>query len=132
MGLPGRAVVVRFDAYVGTTTAAKASDVLPLMTSQAGDTVRGGRGFHLFQERLSVKDHAGDEVASLQYGGTAHGDRIMFEVKGERTPAFVELLRAAYEHRCARADSCVDVERPGAFEALLEPGFAPDLIGAAR
>lgn len=113
--------MVRFDAYVGTTTAAKAADVLPLMTSQAGDTVRGGRGFHRFLERLSVKDHAGDEVASLQYGGTAHGDRIMFEVKGERTPAFVELLRAAYEHRCSRADSCVDIERPGAFEALLEP-----------
>jgi hypothetical protein len=113
--------VVRFDAYVATTTAAKASDVLPWLARCAGDTVHMGKGFHTFSERIWVENHAGDQVASVCFGGTRQGDRIMVEVKGDRTPDVVEVLRGAFAHRCTRVDSCVDVERPGAFEALLVP-----------
>ena len=45
----------------------------------------------------------------------------MVEVKGERTPEVVERLRSRFPHRCTRVDSCVDFERPGAFEELLRP-----------
>lgn len=113
--------MVRFDAYSATTHALKPGDVLPWMFSMdRGDSVQQGRGFHTFAERLAVKNHAGDEVGSVSWGGR-QGDRIMVEVKGERTPEVVERLRAAAEHRCTRVDSCVDFERPGAFQAVLEP-----------
>jgi hypothetical protein len=45
----------------------------------------------------------------------------MVEVKGERSPAVVEALRALQPHRATRLDSCADEERPGAFEDLLGP-----------
>lgn len=45
----------------------------------------------------------------------------MVEVKGERAPEVVERLRSGFPHRCTRVDSCVDFERPGAFEELLGP-----------
>jgi DNA relaxase NicK len=60
----------------------------------------------------------------------------MLEVKGERTPEVVEALRSAYPHRCTRVDACIDFERPGAFEALLEPVLRAkrdfDLYGERR
>jgi hypothetical protein len=111
--------MVRFDAYTATTEALKHSDVLPWLF-RASDVLQEGRGFHTFGHRLSVKDEAGDEVGALQWGGR-QGARLMVEVKGERTPEVVERLRSVADHRCTRVDSCVDFERPGAFEALLEP-----------
>ena len=113
--------MVRFDAYSATTMGLKPADVVGWMFSMAGgDTVHQGRGFHTFGERVSVKNHAGDEVGAVQWGGR-QGERVMVEVKGERTPGVVERLRSACEHRCTRVDSCVDFERPGAFEELLGP-----------
>lgn len=111
--------MVRFDAYTATTAALKPHEVIPWVF-QPTDVLQEGRGFHTFGHRVAVKDAAGDEVASVQWGGR-HGDRLMFEVKGERTPEAVERLRRTAEHRCTRVDSCLDVERAGAFEDLLEP-----------
>jgi DNA relaxase NicK len=111
---------VRFDAYTATTTAAKPGDLLALL-HRHGDQVRQGKGFHTFGERCAVVDECGDQVGYVQWGGR-QGDRVMIEVKGERTPQVVEQLRAEVEqHRCTRVDSCLDVDRPGAFEALLGP-----------
>lgn len=53
--------------------------------------------------------------------GGRQAERVMLEVKGERSPTVVEALRARFDHRCTRMDSCVDFERPGAFLELLEP-----------
>lgn len=111
--------MVRFDAYSATTEALRPEQVVPWLF-HPGDSMQEGRGFHTFAHRLSVKDHAGDEVGSVAWGGR-QGDRIMVEVKGERTPQAVERLRSAAEHRCTRVDSCFDLEAPGAFESLLEP-----------
>jgi hypothetical protein len=111
--------MTRFDAYSATTTACSAAEAIPWLFSHPGDTVHQGRGFHTFAERVAVKDWAGDEVGSISFGGR-QADRVMIEVKGERTPQVVERLRAGLEsHRCTRVDSCVDFERPGAFEGLL-------------
>ena len=92
---------MRFDAYTATTTEATVSDV---MSASAGVfslftdmKLRQGKGFHQFGERLAIMEE-GHEVMAVQWGGN-HGDRIMVEVKGERTPAAVEAFRAAFPHR---------------------------------
>lgn len=112
-------MMLRFDAYTATTAALRPTDVLPWFFENGGASVHQGRGFHSFGDRLSVKDERGDEVGSVSYGGR-QGDRIMVEVKGEHTPGLVERIRAAGPHRCTRVDSCLDVDRPGAWEGLLE------------
>jgi len=113
--------MVRFDAYTCTTQAAKVTDVVPLLFGfTPTERIKQGKGFHTFGERISVADDSGSEVASVSFGGRQE-DRIMVEVKGERTPGVVERLRGAFPHRVTRVDSCVDFERPGAFEALLQP-----------
>jgi len=112
--------VVRFDAYTATTADASASDLVSLVYRH-GDDVKEGRGFHTFAHRVAVRNEWGEEVAGIQWGGATQGDRAMVEVKGDRTPEVVERLRSRFQHRCTRVDSCVDIERPGAFEALLDP-----------
>lgn len=111
--------MVRFDAYSATTVALKPDAVVPWVF-RPGDTMKEGKGFHTFGTRLSVQDDTGSEVGSVSWGGR-QGDRVMVEVKGERTPEVVERLRSAGEHRCTRVDSCADFEAPGAFESLLGP-----------
>lgn len=111
---------VRFDAYSATTQAANQSVLLGLLYHH-GDRLQEGKGFHTFGERVSVIDQDGEQSGYVQWGGR-QGDRVMIEVKGPRTPSVVEKLREQVEsHRCTRVDSCLDVDRPGAFEALLEP-----------
>lgn len=112
-------MLTRFDAYTATTRAATAQDLIS-MSWQLGDKIRHGRGHHGFAERASFTDHTGSEGGSVSWGGT-HGDLIMIETKGERTPVVVDRLRERFEHRCTRVDSCYDVEEEGAFLALLEP-----------
>lgn len=114
--------MVRFDAYTATTDAVKPQDVVPWFVQGHFDySLHQGRGFHTFAERVSMKDCTGDEVGAVSFGGR-QGDRIMIEVKGERTPEIVERIRQGAEsHRCTRVDSCVDFERSGAFEDLLKP-----------
>ncbi len=127
---------VRFDAYSATTTAAKPGELLGLVYPRfARDEVKHGKGFHTFEHRWSVRDGNGDEVAAVSHGGR-QGERCMLEVKGERSPEVVEALRSRFPHRCTRVDACVDFERPGAFEALLEPVLRAkeehDLYGERR
>jgi hypothetical protein len=111
--------MVRFDAYTATARGLDPSTAVAWLF-QPGDTMRQGRGFHTFAERLAVTDDTGSEVGSVSWGGR-QGDRVMVEVKGERSPAVVEALRGAAEHRCTRVDSCADFDAPGAFAALLGP-----------
>ena len=110
--------MVRFDAYTATTQALKPHDVIPWIF-RPGDTLKEGKGHHTFKDQLWVEDTWGDRVSSIQFGGR-QGDRVMVEVKGERTPEVVERLRSAAEHRCTRVDSCADFDELGAFERLLE------------
>ncbi|GAI87792.1 unnamed protein product [marine sediment metagenome] len=114
----------RFDAYTATFTGAKHGEVFGLLRERLGTAAwhsRLGKGFHTFQNRHAIQDESGAEVAAMQWGG-AQGDRIMVEVKGERTPIVVEGLREAFpNHRVTRVDSCVDFDHPGAFEELLRP-----------
>jgi hypothetical protein len=116
--------MVRFDAYTATAEGVKPSDVVGWFFEDAGGAsnlrVTMGRGFHTFGERLSLRDDTGQEVGAVAYGGR-QGERIMFEVKGERTPGLVERLRRSAEHRCTRVDACADFDRPGAWEELLAP-----------
>jgi hypothetical protein len=108
----------RFDAYTATGRGFRPEDVVGLLF-RPGRTLRQGRGFHQFGERVAVADDCG-EVGSVQWGGK-HGDLVMVEVKGENTPEVVDALRELGDHRCTRVDSCADFEAPGAFEALLGP-----------
>lgn len=112
--------MVRFDAYTATGMDFKPGDVLPFLFEAGGCSLTQGRGFQTFGERISVKNTSGDEMGSVSWGGR-QGERVMVEVKGERTPEVVERLRSAFPHRCTRVDSCVDFERPGAFDELLGP-----------
>jgi hypothetical protein len=112
-------MLTRFDAYTATTRAANYEDMVNVLF-HLGDKVRQGRGHHGFKERISVVSRCGTEAGSVSWGGT-HGNLIMIEAKGERTPEVVEQLRSKYEHRCTRVDSCYDIEEPGAFDKLLAP-----------
>ena len=109
----------RFDAYVATTRAARHDDLI-CMLLKGGDTHRQGRGHKGFEHRFACVGPDGAEAASVSWGGT-HGDLVMLEAKGERTPVIVERLRSRYEHRCTRVDSCYDVDEVGAFEKMLVP-----------
>jgi DNA relaxase NicK len=112
-------MAIRFDGYTATTLGAKPADLVALLM-RPGDVCVPGRGFHTFGERIAVKDHTGSEIGSVSFGGR-QGERVGFEVKGERSPDAVEALRAAFDHRCTRVDSCADFDSPGAFERVLEP-----------
>lgn len=114
---------VRFDAYTATMSGVKPSECIALVYGFDGDEAKQGRGFHTFGERVAVKNDHGEEVGSVSWGGH-QGDRVMLEVKGERTPIVVERLRSDFPHRCTRVDSCADFERPGAFDELLAPVMA--------
>jgi DNA relaxase NicK len=114
--------MVRFDAYSATTTAAKVPDLVAILASLPVATVtsKQGKGFHMFGERIALRDETGAEFGAVMWGGR-QGERVMFEVKGEHTPQAVESLRSAFPHRCTRVDACADFDAPGAFESLLGP-----------
>jgi DNA relaxase NicK len=109
--------MIRFDAYTATTLAARPPEVIDLVFDRFSLGIQG-HGFHGFEHRLSVRDRSGVESAAVSWGGR-QGQRVMLEVKGEKTPDVVEVLRQRYPHRCTRVDSCFDVEGPGAFDLLL-------------
>lgn len=109
----------RFDAYTATTKAADHKDLLGMLW-KPGDTIRIAKGHHGFAQRGAISGAHGGEVGSVSWGGT-HGELVMMEAKGERTPEVVDELRARYEHRCTRVDSCYDVDQPGAFDLMLSP-----------
>lgn len=111
---------VRFDAYTATMSGVKPAECIGLIYGALGDEAREGKGFHTFAERVSVRNVQGEEVGAVSWGGH-QGERVMIEVKGDRTPGVVERIRGSYPHRCTRVDSCADFERPGVFEELLEP-----------
>lgn len=112
--------MIRFDAYSATTTAAKHEDLVNLLAAVGGlgsfDKIKTGRGFHTFGHRISLDDGCG-AWSSVMWGGQ-QGERVMLEVKGERTPAVVEALREKYEHRCTRVDACADFDAPKVFERI--------------
>lgn len=112
--------MVRFDAYTATLTGPKPDDLMQILFDQVGlgATFYETKGFHTFGKRLAIKDSGGHEVGAVQYGGR-QGDRLMFEVKGEPSGRAVEALRARFEHRVTRVDSCADFDAPGAFKRLL-------------
>lgn len=112
-------MLTRFDAYTATTRATTGPECFGMLF-QADDKFREARGHHGFAHRASFTGPDGSEAASVSWGGT-HNDLVMIEAKGERTPRIVDRIRATFEHRCTRVDSCHDVEAPGAFESLLAP-----------
>lgn len=114
-------MTARFDAYTATLKGPKPDDLAQLLFDQVGI---GGqwskaKGHHQFGERLSAKTAVGHEVGAVSYGGR-HGDLIMLEVKGESSPAVVEALRARFQHKVTRVDSCADFDAPGAFSRLYK------------
>ena len=115
--------MIRFDAYSATTEAAKATDLVQLVSDAVGGlagsswSIKQGKGFHQFGDRIAFVGDDGGEFASVMWGGR-HGDRVMLEAKGEHTPAVVERLRSAFPHRCTRVDSCADFDAPRAFERV--------------
>ena len=119
--------MVRFDAYTATTTGAKHDDLAQVLMDKVGlgnlcqAEIRQSKGFHTFGHRMGFS-LGGHEFAAIQWGGK-QGERVMLEVKGEHTPAVVEGLRARFDHRVTRVDSCADFDVPGAFAALLEPSI---------
>ena len=128
--------MVRFDAYTATSRGVKTDDFMQVLMDAGGlgsfAKIAQGKGFHTFGQRLGVKDETGTEWGSIQWGGR-QGDRVMIEVKGERTPKAVEALRARFEHRCTRVDACADFDAPRAFERLYRScrkvKLAHDIIG---
>jgi hypothetical protein len=111
---------IRFDAYTATLSGPKPGELLGLLVNPGSDRISQGKGFHTFGERISVKDESGTECGSISWGGH-QGERLMFEVKGARSPKAVERLRSAFPHRVTRVDSCADFDAPGSFQRLLGP-----------
>lgn len=115
--------MLRFDAYTATTKVANHRQLADLMMGlSAGEqiSVKEGRGMHTFGHRLGFRDDTGAEFGQIMWGGS-QGDLAYIEVKGERTPAAAEALRANYWHRVTRVDSCADFDAVGAWDALLAP-----------
>lgn len=113
--------MVRFDGYTATGQDIDVSTVIGWLFAHGnGETLHQGHGFHTFKDRIWVTDATGDQVGAVQFGGSKQGGRVMVEVKGEPTPAVVEALRGAYEHRCTRVDACADWDAPGAYTRVLE------------
>lgn len=114
--------MVRFDAYTATMRGPKPDDLMQILFDQVGigASFSKTKGFHTFGERLAIKGTDGHEFGAVQWGGR-QGSRLMFEVKGERTPGASEALRARFEHRVTRVDACADFDAPGAFERVLGP-----------
>ena len=114
-------MTVRFDAYTATMRGPKPDDLAQLLFDQVGlgGQWSKGRGFHQFGERLAAKDYDGHEVWAVSFGGR-QGELVMIEVKGERSPAVVEALRARFPHKVTRVDSCADFDAPGAFQRLYK------------
>lgn len=121
-------MTIRFDAYSATTKDAK-PEALASLLFEVGCQPKQGKGFHTFKERLAFRDETGSEYGSVSWGGL-QGERVMIEVKGERTPKVVEALRRDYWHRVTRVDSCADFDAPGAFEGLL--GACEGVVTANR
>lgn len=107
----------RFDAYTASSRALSVNQAMSVIHFPS-DSIKHGHGFRGFEQRISFVDSDRREVGSIQHGGM-HGDLVMLEVKGERTPEVVDRLRSVAEHRCTRVDSCVDFEESGAFDRLL-------------
>ena len=90
--------MIRFDAYTATTGAAKKDDLGQIFFDVMGlgnFWPKLGKGFHTFAERMSFCDAGGHEVGAIQWGGR-QGDRVMLEVKGDKSQAVAEELRARF------------------------------------
>lgn len=112
----------RFDAYTATVSGIDRGQAFAILRPHIlpGDQWREGDGYHGFGRKESFKGGDGAEWASMLYGGR-QGDRVMVEVKGERTPDVVQAIREVIpSHRCTRVDSCADFNAPGAWEKLLQ------------
>ena len=114
--------MVRFDAYTATTAEAQKDDLGQIFFDVMGlgnFKLSMSKGFHTFGQRLAFRCLDGYEVGSVQWGGR-QGERVMLEVKGEKTPEVVKTLRARFRHRVTRADACADFDAPGAFQSLYK------------
>lgn len=113
--------MLRFDAYTATSVGVKPEDFLQVLADAGGlaafESMQESKGHFTFAKRVGVRDQSGTEWGSIQWGGR-QGDRVMIEVKGERTPRAVEALRTRFPHRCTRVDACADFDAPRAFERL--------------
>lgn len=113
--------MLRFDAYTATATGVKTDDFMQVLMDAGGlagmTKIVQGAGHHTFANRISVTDGTGTQWGSVSWGGR-QADRLMIEVKGERTPKAVEALRSRFEHRCTRGDVCADFDAPRAFQRL--------------
>ena len=109
-------MIPRFDAYTATTMDLSPTDAVHCLM-RLGDEVKEGRGFHTFGTRCSVKGDDGIEVGAVSWGGK-QGERVMIEVKGERSPEVVERIRRV-PHRVTRMDSCVDWDEPGIWDRAM-------------
>lgn len=111
----------RFDSYTAT---AKGVDPAVFMGVAEkflarGDYSASARGYHHFEEKMAYRGSDGAEWASILWGGK-NSKVVMMEVKGERTPEVVGVLRQRLpEHRCTRVDSCVDFDESGAWDKLI-------------
>ena len=117
---------VRFDAYTATAIGLDLDAAAAILRSHEspGDRWREGPGYHGFERKVSCRGSDGAEWGSLLWGGRQR-DRVMLEVKGERTPAVVQAVREAVpSHRCTRVDSCADFNEPGAWDKLLSEVLA--------
>lgn len=114
--------MVEFDAYTATVRGAEVSDVLALLfeSGRHGWQMRQGRGHHGFESRVGLRDESGTEAAAVAWGG-GHQGLVMIEVKGVPARCIVPAIRERYpEHVCTRVDSAYDLEKPGAWDELLE------------
>lgn len=112
----------RLDAYTATTRGVDCAAVTKVLASHSvtGDSTRHAQGFHGFDHRYAFRGDDGSEWGAVQWGGSRHGDLVMCEVKGERTPDVVAAIREAFPaHNCTRTDSASDHEAPGAWESFV-------------
>lgn len=114
--------MIRFDAYTATAGGIDHGFMVDLLLSHkcSGDQIVNGHGYHGFERRAALVDESGDAVASVLWGGDRVAGRVLFEVKGERTPEYVSTLREKVRsHRCTRVDACADFDEEGIFDRLV-------------
>lgn len=106
----------RWDWYAATIPLISPELVVDQLAETLGDEVRAANPLHGYRDAAEIR--RGDRRTTLVMWGGQNAD-VHAVATGEDAEPFADALRAlSLRHRVSRADVCVDVDAPGAFEAL--------------
>jgi hypothetical protein len=106
---------VRFDAYAGSIRGASPQVVVDVLAHVLAGEVDQGPSLRRYGQTLQVTRGG---VQAVWVGHDDANDLVYFEGKGETSPILAEGVRKHFPgHAVARADVCLDLGGPQAFEA---------------